>query len=140
MQLFTHNISIRNLNPHNASLSNDYMDNLWTTGIQLLPEIGNQVLGLKVLDAFKSASFIKSKSDRFGWRERKFSQGLAIKLTWDDWMFSVARAIADSIFDTYHEYVHCVIDDATKSLTIYRRMKDRAIRELRLDTLHTIRK
>lgn len=116
------------------------MDNLWTTGIQLLPEIGNQVLGLKVLDAFKSASFIKSKSDRFGWRERKFSQGLAIKLTWDDWMFSVARVIADSIFDTYHEYVHCVIDDATKSLTIYRRMKDRAIRELRLDTLHTIRK
>jgi len=140
MQLFTNDISIRNLNPHNASLSNDYMDNLWTTGIQLLPEIGRCVLGLRVLDCFKSASFIKSKSDRFGWRERKFSQGLAITLTWDDWMFSVARGLSDKILDSYDELVHCVIDDKRKSLTIYRRMKDKAIRELRDGVLHTIRK
>jgi len=130
MQSFTQGITIRSLNPDNYAMCNDYMDNVWTTGIQILPEISKGLIELKVVSCFTSASAIRAKSKSFGWRERKVSQGLAISLTWYDWKHVTALAIAKKLLNEYHENVHVYINDSNKTITIYRRMRDNVIKEI----------
>jgi len=143
MQKFIENITIRDLNPHNCVLGNDFQDNLWTWGIQILPELSRYVMDIKVMRCFASEKYIKDvilkDDEKFNWEWKKFAYGLAIKLTWNDWSFENASLVSNAIFDGYQEDTHCIIDERDKSLTVYRRMRDKKIRQRSNEGMKTIR-
>ena len=143
MQKFVENITIRHLNPHNHTCGNDFMDNIWSWGIQLLPEFGKYVSGIQIKRCFVSEAYIKkellAKDEDYNWEWKKFAYGLAIKLTWDNWSFETAMALSDAIFNDYFENTHCVIDTKEETLTIYRRMKTKKIREKTSTSMKTLR-
>lgn len=140
---YIENITIRDLNPHNGFLGSDYQDNLWGCGISLLPGLANFASGIKVVRAFESEDYIKKnvlkEGEHFNWACRKYSRGLAVKLTWDNFTFESALAFCHAVLDDYAEKCHCIINTTEKTVEIFRRMRDQCIKEISEDSIKKIR-
>lgn len=122
-------VSFSELNHLNAALKNDYISNIYNTGMVVLSRM-RHLSGIKIIKGFISKQAIESKclksGELFNWYWKKFSFGLGIDVTWDNWDEMSARLVAKSL-TSVKENLHVYIDTETKSVTVLRKMKNKKI-------------
>jgi hypothetical protein len=110
-------ISFSDLNPHNFHLKNDYINNILITAFSVLPVIAKEdLLDVRVIEAFVSSSFIKSSTDKY---LRKHFNGRALRITWRGFKVADAIQVALSLFEEI-AHVEIVIDNVEDWIMINR--------------------
>lgn len=124
---FADNVTMAELNPHNFALKNDYISNLISTALNVIP-YANLVIGKEkvlVTKGFLSRSYIQQELQLPKRRVEDFykhAEGKAIEITWED--FDVESAIAFTtymipIFIKEGDCVKMVIDSVKNRLSFY---------------------
>lgn len=127
--MFAENCSIEQLNPHNFALKNNYIDNLISTGMTLIPRLSNYGIGqVTVLKGFLSRAYVTQNIGCFKYDfMHKHTEGLAVELTWDNFDVSDATSTALGLAETIPEPVLLVVNTDKKSLAIYRDTLDQTV-------------
>lgn len=124
--IFAEGITLNQINPHNFSLKNKYMDNLITTSMTVLPVIERSLENkqLKILKGFLSNSYAL---DRFETMTRSLilhTKGLALEISWDDFNENNAYFVAHNLFDYAKKNnikLRIVIDINNEFIAVYYR-------------------
>ena len=125
--MFADNVTMAELNPHNFALKNDYISNLISTALAVIP-YANLIIGkenIQVVRGFLSRSYIQQEMALPKRRVDdiyKHAEGKAIEITWSD--FDVESAINLTnymipIFTKEGEKVKMVIDAVKSKLAFY---------------------
>lgn len=122
---FADNVTMTDLNPHNFALKNDYISNLVSTALMVIP-IANAIVGsdsVMVKRGFLSRSYIQdellhkpvfNKADLY-----KHAEGLGVSITWRDFDSDTAiRVCNEVIFAHPEEKIKMVIEDSTVTFTL----------------------
>lgn len=126
----TDKVDIRALNPYDVKLGNEYLDNLLATGFAIVSRMHALVgVELELVKAFVPIGKIKTDlKDEANAYDRKYSHGLALSFTWPSFLETIALRTAMELYDQYHEAgLHIVVDPFAKTLSVYRKMKDRKV-------------
>ncbi len=134
---FTKEISLIHLNPLNYALKNDYMSNLFSTGLLVLPVLGSAIkypmfvkkamISRKVLFSTKPPSILELKL------QDKFAEGLALSVGWDGFDIHEAIDASRSVINNADENVIVVVNDTDKYVSFYRDTNESAIYEIAFD-------
>ena len=128
--LFAPNIDMWSINPYNVKMGNEYLDNVITTALAIIPKvyIAANSAELKVTRAFvPKGKILEEKGIDANSYERKYGQGLALSFTWTEFNQDIAMQIAMDLFDNFNEGdrgIHIVVNPITRELSVYRKMKD----------------
>ena len=125
--MFADNITMSELNPHNFALKNDYISNLVSTALAVIP-YANLMLGkdkVFVTNGFLSRSYIQQELNlpkRKVEDMYKHAEGKALEITWED--FDVESAINLTnymipIFVKEEDKVKMVIDSVKGRVSFY---------------------
>ena len=120
--------SIRDLNPENYALKNDYIDNLFTTAYQVIDKIAiPSGLNISIVRGFLSRNYIENELSKEAEGHTliyRFSKGLALSITWDDFNYASALTVARHFVDSVSNST-CIVTD--KCLEVYRKTKKQEI-------------
>jgi len=126
----TNKIDLSILNPYDVKLGNEYMDNLISTALSIIP-LAFTMIGteLEVVRAFYPKSRLEVDiGDRANAYDKKYTYGLALSFKWKSFTENSAIRIAIDMFDTLSEAgLHIIIDPYKEELRLYRKMKDRKV-------------
>lgn len=131
--LFAPNIDMWSINPFNVKMGNEYLDNVISTALSIIPKVYNMIGSneLKITRAFvPKGKIIEEKGIDANSYERKFGQGLALSFTWNEYDQTIAMQMAMDLFDNFNEGdrgIHIVVNPITMELSVYRKMKDKKI-------------
>ena len=145
---FTNDISLEHLNPFNYALKNDYMCNLFSTGLAILPALARTITyPIYVKKAMTSRRVLlsgnKPRNSIDLKLQEKFSEGLALCVSWD--MFNASETIeaVQGVMSSLDENLIAVIDNTDNHVSFYRNTKDKVIYETTEDgngNVRTIRR
>jgi len=124
--VFAENVTIESLNPHNFAMKNEYIDNLISTAMLIVPKIAMEHSGIRVLRGFLSNAYIRDnfKTDIADYVQ-KHSMGLAIELSWDMFDLDEATSMGLLLIEQVIEPLFVLVDPDRKKLCVYRRyLKD----------------
>lgn len=127
----TNEIGLEELNPYNVALKNDYLDNLLTTAFSVIPNI-YPVIGYPIIIKRAFCSYRLMQNDHKPETPHlieKYTQGLGIRITWDQWDFHVAKEAANAVYANIPGNMHIVINNDEKHISFYFNMHDRLICE-----------
>lgn len=126
----TSKIDMSILNPYDVKLGNEYIDNLISTALSIVP-LAFTMIGteLEVVRAFYPKGRLEAElGDKANAYDRKYSYGLALSFKWKSFTENSAIRIAIDMFDMLSEAgLHVVIDPYKQELRLYRKMKDRKV-------------
>jgi len=126
---FTPGVTIATLNGIEQRLGNDYIDNLLEIGIVLLPELYKHKPSYKVVRAFTPKARLE-RGVEVNWFHRKFTRGLAITVTWDDWNTEDAIALGRGLLTDYKRKCHYIVNTDDKTFTVLIKMRDKSMTEV----------
>jgi hypothetical protein len=136
--LFTKDVTLEHLNPLNYSLKNDYMNNLFVTGFSILPII-NRITAMPIIvkRAMASRKTLRSGNKPVWSIENtyldKFTEGMALSVTWDGFEINEAAEIANAIMTGLDEKVVIFINSMDKYMNVYRDTREKVIYEASFD-------
>ena len=122
--IFGDNIKMNNINPHNFALKNDYISNLMTTCLSIIPVV-NRVVGKensRVTRGFLSRQYMIDHFEMSGSLQEdllKFSQGLALEMTFEPYDNDVAITIAHNVGESDRQ-VKVIIDNKKQKRSFFR--------------------
>ena len=131
--MFGKDISLREINPDNNALKNEYVDNLMTTAMMVVPPL-DQIFGnLIVVQGFTAASKLykeilpKEKPERTkaNMYEIRHTLGYGLCLTWEGYDVDRALAFAKEFLKSTTENVNFLIYNSY--IGFYRSVVDRKI-------------
>lgn len=123
----TKHIDLSILNPYDVKLGNEFMDNLISTSLSIIPPLFQSVGDeLEVVRAFYPRSRLElDLGDKANAYARKYTYGLALSFKWKSFAENLAIRIAMDLADVLTEAgIHIVVDPFEKELRVYRKMKD----------------
>lgn len=138
-------VTLTSLNPKNYALKNTYLSNILTTAFKTLPKVYEAVKEpLKVLRCFMSASYVNAN---FSYAKRavlrRFTKGMSIEVTWDNWDADEALRAAYMVYEVFDEDVNdnaeVILDLDRKTLIVHRDTKETTLKEKTLEELRSIR-
>ena len=124
---FADNVTMRELNPHNFALKNDYISNLISTALNVIP-YANEVIGsdrVRITRGFLSYSYITQELNipsRLIKDIIKHSEGMAIELTWKEFDNEEALVLAKTVvteLSLQHIQVKVVINTVKSKISFY---------------------
>lgn len=124
---FADNVTMRELNPHNFALKNDYISNLISTALNVIP-YANEVIGsdrVRITRGFLSYSYIMQELNipsRIIKDIIKHSEGMAIELTWKEFDNEEALVLAKTVvteLSLQHIQVKVVINTVKSKVSFY---------------------
>lgn len=136
-------INVRDLNPYNFHLKNDYMENLLSTGFLILPILYEQVSNLKIINGFISSSFMRSKKRTLSQEDKRFTRGLALSVTFDNFeemALEVAEDLYHSFAESEDEAIKITVDRTKKKLFVGRDYEESSLMENSENGLRTVLK
>ncbi|HNX38197.1 MAG TPA: hypothetical protein PL124_03940 [Candidatus Cloacimonadota bacterium] len=133
---FADGITLLNLNPFNYALKNDYINNLMNTGMCILPIVADTVVGdISIKKCFTSKKqFLNNDYEKEDPRlSDKFSEGLAIRLTWDEYDANMATQLAYRVMSQLELKMNIAINNTANHITFYLDTDDQSIYEITPD-------
>jgi hypothetical protein len=119
-------IAFEDLNPHNFHLKNDYINNLLFTALNILPPLAKYNIKPKILLAFVSNSYAQDNLEEYHTNPLfyKFTQGLALRITWDNYSQIDAITIIPDILKDVKSNVYAYLNQDESYVDLYFEMKD----------------
>lgn len=124
--VFAENVTIESLNPHNFAMKNEYIDNLISTAMLIIPKIACEHTGIRIIRGFVSAAYIRDNYNTdVADYVLKHANGLALEVTWDMFDLDDSTSVGLTLIDSIQEPLFVLIDMSRKKLCVYRKyLKD----------------
>ena len=120
---FAENVTIESLNPQNFAMKNDYIDNLISTALLLIPKLCRVHDDLIITRGFISHAHmnanvvIGSHNDYL----RQHEKGLALEVSWSNFDVEDATKISVMMLESFNEPILIVVNTKDKKIGMYRR-------------------
>ena len=115
-------ITLPDVIPGGYALKPTYMDHIFSTCMATLPVIDDYVTDLRVVNGFYSRASLfndrLNKGDKATKEQLAHTVGLAIEVSWKDFNYDIALAVAKALFAGKDKNAHYIIGN--ESFTIVR--------------------
>ena len=142
--IFSEQITLHEINPHNFALKNDYISNLIDTAMLVIPPADALLpdRNLRVVTGFLSRSYIleqvEKDTDLFT-DLIQHSEGLAIELTWDNFTPDEAIALARN-YMSVKMCVKILINNKKKTISFFLKEEKNKILEKSINGIRLVYK
>ncbi|MFA7142569.1 MAG: hypothetical protein WC175_01110 [Candidatus Dojkabacteria bacterium] len=122
--IFADYIRLSNINPHNFALKNEYISNLITTCMNIIPVV-NSIVGkecTRVTRGFLSRQYMLDNLDipeRMFDDLMKHSKGLALEMTFEPFDPDVSISVANAVIEN-DKQVKVIIDNKKRRISFFR--------------------
>ena len=124
--IFANGITLEDINRYEAALKNEYMDNLVSTGLSILPVIDQNLSGkqIKIKEGFIPKALLLDLHDVLTHSMISHTKGLALKFTWTNYDYEEAYFLAHALYEYAEKNdlnFHIVILEKEDAIDVHRK-------------------